>query len=91
MYNNIEYILRRNEEDVRNEFYIISYHNIFVGIISLTNRSKDDEQFEIDIGILPEYRKKGIAEKVSNIFIDKGLRYLIEMVQLSYIRRVEKK
>lgn len=70
LYNNIEYILRRNEEDVRNEFYIISYHNIFVGIISLTNRSKDDEQFEIDIGILPEYRKKGIAEKVSNIFID---------------------
>ena len=70
LFETIEMIQRRSDEDFRNRTYIVRVDDKSVGIINLTNRSIIDEQFEIDIGIIPEYRRKGIGELVSSTFID---------------------
>ena len=60
--------IRLSEEDIRNGFYIVKVDDIEVGILSLTNRGKKTDIFEIDIGIIPEYRHQGLAELISNTF-----------------------
>lgn len=70
LYDNIANNIRLSEEDIRNGFYIVKVDDIEVGIISLTNRGKNTDIFEIDIGIIPEYRHQGLAELISNTFTD---------------------
>ena len=70
LYDNIANTIRLSEEDIRNGFYIVKVDDIEVGIISLTNRGKNTDTFEIDIGIIPEYRHQGLAELISNTFTD---------------------